>query len=68
MSKNWLEHKGYIGEVEFCEEDKIYFGKVEGIEDLVSFESESISNIKQSFIEAVEDYISTCKALSKELN
>ncbi len=34
--KNYLEYKGYIGTVEFSAEDKIFFGKIQGINDLVT--------------------------------
>ena len=36
---NILEYKGYIGRVEFSAEDKIFHGKLEFINDLVTFEA-----------------------------
>jgi len=55
--KNCLAYKGYTGTVEFSTEDKVFFGKIEGIDDLVSYEGEDVSALENSFIEAVEDYI-----------
>ncbi len=36
--KNTMEYKGYVGSVEFSEEDGIFFGKVMGIRSLISYE------------------------------
>ena len=63
---NILEHKGYIGSVEFNADDKVFFGKILGIKDLVTFEGESVSELEQSFHDMIEDYLQTCKRLKKE--
>ena len=36
--KNILKYKGFVGSVNFCAEDRAFYGKVEGINDLVTFE------------------------------
>ncbi len=38
---NTIQYKGYIGSVEFSEEDSIFYGKVMGIRSLISYEGES---------------------------
>ena len=63
---NILEHKGYVGSVEFNADDKVFFGKILGIKDLVTFEGESVSELEQSFHDMIEDYLQTCKKLKKE--
>ncbi|HEY6143232.1 MAG TPA: type II toxin-antitoxin system HicB family antitoxin [Flavobacterium sp.] len=63
--KNYLEYKGYIGTVEFSAEDKIFFGKIQGINDLVTFEGTSVDELAVAFEESVNDYLETCKALNK---
>lgn len=63
--KNLLKHKGYSGTVEFSAADEIFFGKINGIRDVVTFEADTVQKLKKSFREAVEDYISTCKKLNK---
>jgi predicted HicB family RNase H-like nuclease len=63
--KNCLEYKGYTGTVEFSAEDKIFFGKIQGINDLVTFEGSSVTELEKSFHESVIDYLDTCKALNK---
>ena len=61
---NILEYKGYIGRVEFSAEDKVFHGKVEFINDLVTFEATSVKELENEFKAAVNDYIETCKKLN----
>ena len=65
--KNVLVYKDYIGSVHFNAEDEIFFGKIEGIEDLISFEGNSVKKLKESFEEAVNDYIALCKEMGKRM-
>ncbi len=63
--KDFLLFKDYIGSVHFNAEDEIFFGKIEGIEDLISFEGSSVVELKKSFEAAVEDYMILCKEAGK---
>ncbi|MBF4517721.1 type II toxin-antitoxin system HicB family antitoxin [Flavobacterium sp. ANB] len=63
--KNYLEYKGYIGTVEFSAEDKIFFGKIQGINDVVTFEGTSVTELEKAFQESILDYLETCKVLNK---
>lgn len=58
---NTLKYKDFIGSVAFSEEDNVFFGKIEGIEGLVNFEGESVDELKNSFHEAVDDYLAYCE-------
>jgi len=62
---DFLEYKGFIGSVHFSAKDGVFFGKIEGITDLISFEGESVKELKGAFIEAVEDYLKLCKKTGK---
>lgn len=64
--KNTLQYKGYFSKIEYSVEDRVLYGKIEGIKDLVNFESESIENIEQEFKNAVDDYLELCKELNQE--
>ena len=64
--KDVLTYKNYMGSVHYCAEDEIFYGKLEGIEDLVTFEAKNVDTLKSAFKESVEDYIDTCKRESKE--
>ena len=43
--KDVLNYKGFIGSVHFSADDKVFFGKVEGINDLVTFEGETVKEL-----------------------
>lgn len=64
--KNQLEHKGYLGSVEFNAEDEVFFGKITGIRDLVTFEGDTVAKLKKAFKDAVDDYLVTCKQIGKD--
>ncbi len=60
-----MEYEGYVGSVHYSGEDDVLHGKLEGIRDLVTYEGTDVAGLKQSFREAVEDYLETCKAQGK---
>jgi predicted HicB family RNase H-like nuclease len=63
-----LEYKGYYASLNFSSEDEVFYGKLFGIDDLVTFEGTSVKELKKAFHEAVNDYLETCKELGKEPN
>ncbi len=58
---NTLKYKDFIGSVAFSEADGVFFGKIEGIDGLVNFEGESVTELTEAFHEAVDDYLAYCK-------
>ena len=52
-----MEYKGYIGSVEFSENDGVFYGKVQGIRSLISYEGKNLSELAADFHGAVDDYI-----------
>ena len=64
--KNLIEYKGYLGSVEFSSEDEVFFGKVQGIRSLISYEGNTASELIQDFHNAVDDYLSLCKEENKD--
>jgi predicted HicB family RNase H-like nuclease len=64
--KNSLEYKGYSGTVAYSDSDEAFFGKINGIRDVVTFEADSVVKLKKAFREAVDDYIETCAKLGKK--
>lgn len=61
-----LVYKEFIGTVHFSTSDSVFFGKLEGINDLVTFEGETVEDLKMAFEESVDDYIELCKEVGKE--
>ena len=66
--KDVLTYKECIGSVHFNAEDEVFFGKIEGIEDLISFEGNTVSDLKKAFEDAVIDYIEICKEAGKKVD
>lgn len=66
MVSNILYYKGYYGKIEYSAEDKVIYGKIMGIHSLISFESESATDIETEFHNAVDDYLSYCEEESIE--
>ena len=66
--KNAMNYKGYVGTVEYSEEDGCLFGRIAGIQDIISYEGESVAEIRQAFEEAVDDYLEHCASTNKEPN
>jgi predicted HicB family RNase H-like nuclease len=60
-----LKYKNYFATVHYSSEENLYFGKIEDINDLVTFEGDSLAGLKKFFIEAVDDYLETCKEMGK---
>ena len=46
--------------MEYSASDNLLFGKVIGVNSLISYEGDSISSLRQSFAESVDDYLETC--------
>lgn len=59
MSKA-LIYQGYAAHIDFDAEDKIFFGRIKGIDDIVTFHGETVEELVGAFEEAVDDYIYTC--------
>ena len=57
---NILKYKDFIATVKYSDEDKAFIGRIEGVSSVVSFEGQSVDELKYAFIEAVESYIDFC--------
>lgn len=55
-----LEHKGYIGHIQFDDEADTFHGEVINTRDVITFQGDSVKAIKKAFIESVEDYLAFC--------
>ncbi|MCK4763650.1 MAG: type II toxin-antitoxin system HicB family antitoxin [Candidatus Aminicenantes bacterium] len=63
---NLLHYKGYVGSVKFIEEKDLFYGKIEFINDLITFQGISVEELKKDFHQAVDEYIEDCRGLGKE--
>lgn len=64
--KDMMFYKDYYGSVHFDDEELLFHGKVAFIRALVSYEATTAKGLRKAFEEAVNDYLSTCKAQAIE--
>jgi predicted HicB family RNase H-like nuclease len=62
---NYIGYKGYRGIIDYSDQDSVLYGRIMGIDDLVTFEGTSVEEIKSAFFNAVDEYLETCNELGK---
>ena len=60
---NLMSYKGYSASMVFDAEDKIIVGRVQDIDDIISFHGESVSEFESNFHAAIEDYLAASQEL-----
>lgn len=68
MTVQVMKYKEHIGSVDFDFDDGCLHGKLLYINDLVTYEAETLPALKEEFEAAVDDYIETCCELGVEPN
>ncbi|EJL6486938.1 type II toxin-antitoxin system HicB family antitoxin, partial [Vibrio cholerae] len=61
-----MKYKGFWGSCEVSFEDGILHGKIECINDLVTYEAATPVELEEAFHDSVDDYLETCEMLGKE--
>jgi predicted HicB family RNase H-like nuclease len=61
-----LEYKGYIGKVTFDDEADLIHGEVVGLRDVITFQGESVTELRQAFQESIDDYLEWCEKLGQK--
>jgi len=64
--KDKLIYKEFMASVHYSDIDETFFGQIEGINDLVTFEGQTVKALKAAFEESVDDYIDLCKETGKQ--
>ena len=63
--KNTMTYNGYTGTVEYSEDDNVLFGRLTGIDDVITYEGDSVQELREAFTEAVDDYLEHCRQIGK---
>lgn len=58
---NVMQYKGYWAKIQYSDTDKCFWGEIEGINDMITFEGTSVEDLKKDFEEALDEYIEWCK-------
>jgi predicted HicB family RNase H-like nuclease len=59
--KDLIKYKGYLGSVHFDDEDFIFYGKIEFIRALVTYEATDARGLRKAFEDSVNEYLDLCK-------
>ncbi len=62
---NILTYGGYSAKIEYDDDDRIFFGHLAGIRDIIGFHADNITDLTTAFHEAVDDYIDMCGKIGK---
>jgi predicted HicB family RNase H-like nuclease len=63
---NAMTYKGYAARVEFDPEDRIFAGRLVGIDDIVTFHGASVEELETAFREAVDHYLDTSLRIGRK--
>lgn len=56
-----MSYRGYKGTIEYSLEDNILHGEVLGIRSLLSYEGNTLQELKDDFEDTIDDYFECCK-------
>lgn len=56
-----IKYKGYIGQVEYDSEAKLFHGEVIGLKDVITFQGTTVEEIEKAFKDSINDYLMWCK-------
>lgn len=63
-----MEYKGYLARIEFDDEANLFHGGFINIRDVVTFQGQSVAELRQAFEDSVEDYLAFCAERGEEPN
>ncbi|OGT70280.1 MAG: DNA repair protein [Gammaproteobacteria bacterium RIFCSPLOWO2_02_FULL_57_10] len=63
---NIMHYKGYSARIEYSDEDQCLVGQLAGIQDVIGFHADSVTELRAAFEEAVDDYLEACEKLNRE--
>lgn len=55
-----MEYKGYFAKVQFDDEANIFHGEIINLRDVITFEGETVEELRKAFNDSVEDYLEFC--------
>ena len=64
---NMMEYKGYFAEIKYSDEDECFCGGIEGLEkNSITFEGNTVEELKKDFRDAIDSYLEFCKVTNTE--
>lgn len=68
MADKPMSYKGYLGSIEASVEDACLHGKLLFIDDLITYEGDTVPALVDAFRAAVDDYLAYCEETGKPAN
>lgn len=65
-SGTMIEYKGYLGRVEYDDEAGIFHGEVINLRDVITFQGETVHELRTAFQDSVDDYLAFCAERGEE--
>jgi len=62
---NTMHYKGYSARVEYDDTDRIFVGRLLGIQDIIVFHGDSVQALQIAMQESVDDYLNACEKLGQ---
>jgi predicted HicB family RNase H-like nuclease len=57
---NFMQYKGYVGKIEYDDEEGIFHGEVINLRDVITFQGASVEELRKALQDSVEDYLEFC--------
>jgi predicted HicB family RNase H-like nuclease len=61
-----MEYKGYLGVIEFDQEDDLFHGTVINTNDVITFYGDSVPALKKEMRRSVDEYLDFCREQGRE--
>jgi predicted HicB family RNase H-like nuclease len=61
-----MTYKGYTAKIEYSDKDECLTGRISDIRRIITFQGDSVKEIRQAFEEAVDCYLHSCAEKNEE--
>jgi predicted HicB family RNase H-like nuclease len=63
---NTMRHGKYLAVIDFDEDAGLLHGEIVNLNDIITFQGQSVSELRKAFQESIEDYLEACAEFGKE--
>ena len=61
-----MEYQGYTAKVDYDDEAAVFFGEVINLRDVITFEGNTVKQLRGAFRDSVDDYLAFCAERGEE--
>src|SRR5438105_2431268 len=61
-----MKYKGYVGKVEYDADAKIFHGEIIGLNDVITFQGNTVKDLEKAFKDSIDDYLQFCKEMGRK--